>query len=305
MAYPQAAGTPSMSGGYIPTLYALQLLVEFYKATVFGEIANREYEGTISKHGDKVKIRTLPDITVHDFVNGQDLETDNPEGGLVELLIDKGKYFNMGINLVDQRQSDIDFIEKWAVHASEQVKIEIDKDILADIYSDVHASNKGATAGIDSGSYNLGTTGTPIQLTKTNILEVLVDCGSVLDEQNVPETDRWFVIPTWAAGLIKKSDLKEVSMSGDSETPIRNGRLGKIDRFTLYTSNQVAKTTDGSDTVSNFIFGQKSALTFASQITEKEILPNPKTFGKLMRSLQVFGYEVIKPEAMGTLYAYK
>jgi hypothetical protein len=32
------------------------------------------------------------------------------------------------------------------------------------------------------------------------------------------------------------------------------------------------------------------------------MIPNPDDFGKLMRGLQVYGYEVIKPESMGMLY---
>lgn len=43
--YPVAAGHPDLSGTMIPTLYAMKLLVEFYKATVFGAIANTDYEG--------------------------------------------------------------------------------------------------------------------------------------------------------------------------------------------------------------------------------------------------------------------
>jgi hypothetical protein len=50
--------------------------------------------------------------------------------------------------------------------------------------------------------------------------------------------------------------------------------------------------------------GHKSALTFASQLVKNEILPNPHDFGQLMRGLQVFGYEVIKPVSMLDLYCY-
>ena len=42
--FPLAANVPSL-GSYIPTLYAKELLVEFYKATVLAAIANTNYEG--------------------------------------------------------------------------------------------------------------------------------------------------------------------------------------------------------------------------------------------------------------------
>ena len=90
--YPIAAGVPSMSGNYVPTLFAAKMLVKFYAATVFGAIANTDYEGEITEKGDKVEIRTVPDITIRDHVDGQDLTYENPSPGKVTLLIDKGKY---------------------------------------------------------------------------------------------------------------------------------------------------------------------------------------------------------------------
>jgi len=303
--YPVASGHPDLSGTYIPTLYAMKLLVEFYKATVFGEIANTDYEGEIKQHGDKVTVRMLPSITVRDYVKGQGLNYESPEPATVELLIDQGKYWAISINKVDEVQADIDFVDKWAVHASEQVKIEIDSDILGDIYDDNHASNGGATAGLESSSINLGASGSPLSVTKSNVLDVLVDCGTVLDEQNVPETGRWCVIPPWMAGSIKKSDLKDCSMTGDGESVLRNGRLGRIDRFTLYSSNNLHTATDGTDSVTDCIFGHPTALTFASQMTEKEVIPNPDDFGRLLRALQVYGFKVVKSEALGRLYATK
>jgi hypothetical protein len=69
------------------------------------------------------------------------------------------------------------------------------------------------------------------------VLNYIVDMGTVLDERNIPETGRWLVIPPWAAGMIKKSDLRNASISGDGSSLLRNGRLGMIDRFTLYASN--------------------------------------------------------------------
>lgn len=49
MSVPAAAGYPvggsAGASKYTPQIYAKKLLVKFYKKTVFGEIANRDYEG--------------------------------------------------------------------------------------------------------------------------------------------------------------------------------------------------------------------------------------------------------------------
>lgn len=274
---------------------------------MFAAISNTDYEGEIKKYGDKVIIRTVPDITIRDYTIGNDLTYERPVGDTVELLIDKGKYFAFVINNVEQKQADIAYVDKWAEDASEQMKITIDSGILADIPADADSDNTGITAGAISGGVNLGVAttdgSTAISLSKSTIIDKIMECGQVLDEQNVPETGRWFCLPAWACTRIKISELKDASLSGDGKSMLRNGRIGALDRFELFSTNNIAPVTETSAKCYSLIFGHKSALTFASQLTENELIPNPSDFGKLMRGLQVYGYEVIHPESMGVLYA--
>ena len=237
-------------------------------------------------------------------MKGQALKTERPESPSVELLIDKGEYFSFTLDDIDKKQSDLTLMNKWSEDASEQMKIVIDTNILGDVYADAHAQNKGLTAGRKSASFNLGVTGTPLTVTKTNILDTIVDCGTVLDEQNVPEQGRFMVFPAWMCGLLKKSDLKDASLTGDGASVLRNGRIGMIDRFTIYLSNNVDTVTD-TVTCYNTIFGHKSAITFASQLTEMETLRAESTFGDIVRGLQVYGYKTLKTEALGHLYVRK
>lgn len=293
---------------FIPEIWSTKLVTKFYESTVLAAIANTDYEGEITKDGDKVIIRTTPDISVNDYNKGMDLVYETPESPSVELLIDHGKYFAASLDDVDKVQSDLPLMDKWSTDAAEQMKIAIDRDVLGSIFADVDAANTGAAAGKVSGSYNLGATGAPVSLDKTNVIDYLVDLSSVLTEQDVPTTDRWVVIPDWMSNLIKKSDLKDASMTGDGKSILRNGRIGMIDNFTIYVSNLLAYTNEGSAPVkkaAHVIAGHKSALTFASQMTEMESLRNPSRFGDLMRGLQVYGYELIKPEAAAHLYAVK
>jgi len=310
MSFPLAAGfrdIASTSMRYVPAIYSAKLLMKFYDNTVFAAIANTEYEGEIKEQGDTVYIRTTPDITVRTYNKGQTLVHETPSSTPVTLSIDHGRYWAFVTDKVDDKQTDIKkYTDKWTADAAEQLKINIDTHILGDVYSDASAYNYGATAGKKTGDIDLGTDGgTAISLTKSTVLEYIVDCGIVLDEQSVPESGRWMVIPPWMAGLIKKGDLKDASLAGDGTSIMRNGRLGMIDRFTLYVSNLLTETADGSakDTT-HILFGHPSAITFASQLTENESLPNPFGFGRLFRGLQIFGFKVVKPEALGVLYAH-
>ena len=82
----------------------------------------------------------------------------------------------------------------------------------------------------------------------------------------------------------------------------RNGRIGIIDNFEIFVSNNLSSATETAVVCWNIPFGHKSALTFASQLVKSEMIDNQNDFGKLMRGLQVFGYETIKKDAMGLLY---
>lgn len=300
MSLPIAANTPSYSDSpsgvrtFIPEIWSGKLIEKFYDATVLAAISNTDYEGEIKKFGDKVKIRTSPTAVIGDYTRGSPINYDKPDGTVIDLEINRGKYYAAEIDDVSAHQQDIKVMDAWATDASEQMKIAIDTDVLGAIYTQVAAANKGAAAGRISGNINLGVAGTPLAITKANVLDIIVDAGTVLDEQNIPESGRYLVIPAWMAGMIKKSDLKDASLAGDSTSIMRNGRIGMIDRFTLYSSNLLANT-DGEFHV---IGGHKNGLTFASQMTEMETLRLEGYFASAVRGLQVYGYKVIDPTAI-------
>ena len=305
----RAAGYPdlssSSSSGFIPEIWSGKMVEKLYPSTVFGDIANTDYEGEIKQQGDTVNIRTTPSITIRDYEIGGGLQKEKPTSDKVQLQIDQGKYFNFEINDVDAYQSDIKLMDDWSNDAGEQMAIEVDRTILSTVYADVSATNAGANAGAQSGSYNLGETGAPVLLDKSNIIDFIVDTGSVLFEENVPMSNRWIVLPVWACNLIKKSELKDASMSGDGTSMLRNGRIGIIDNYTVYCSNNLSTVTDSSKQVTNMIFGHKKALTFAAQMTKMETLKNPDDFGDLVRGLNIFGSKVIDDKAMGHGYIAK
>lgn len=318
--YGAGSGTEAYAGVFIPQIWSGKLQVKFYQSTVLSAITNNDWEGEIKDQGDKVEIRTIPSITISNYSKGQALTSQVPTGGVVELLIDKGKYFQVVVDDVDDVQSDLRLMDIFTNDAAQQMKISIDTDVLAGVKNTAAAANQGAAAGALSANINLGdgnATGglTGAKLSKDNIVDKLVEMGQVLDEQNVPEVGRWMVIPAWMAALIKQSDLKDASITGDSASPLRNGRLGTVDRFTLYVSNLLPTATGatrasgdaGSGTVKGtYVYaGTNDAITFASQVTKVESLRSQTTFGNLVRGLNVYGYKVIKPEALveGFFYA--
>jgi len=312
MSFPVSGGYPQYSyngdpagSAFIPEIWSGKLQVKFYKSTVLGEITNNDWEGEIKNQGDTVHIRSIPTITISSYSKGMNLSNQVPESTPLELTIDYGKYFSVIVDDVDAVQADVKLMDIFTNDAGEQMKIAIDNDVLNNVAADASPDNQGATAGAISGDINLGTTGASIALDKNNILDNILKCGQVLDEQNVPEDGRWMVIPAWMSAMLKTSDLRQAYLTGDAESPLRNGKIGMIDRFTLYVSNNLDVVSDGGTNCWHVLSGTRDAISFASQITNVETLRAQTTFGNIVRGLNVYGFKVVKPEALVDLYVSK
>lgn len=354
--------SPAYSGVFIPIIWSGKFVEKFYDATVLGAIASTDYEGEIRNFGDTVNIRTHPTITINAYQANQALTVQRPSSPLVTLSINQGAYFNLVLDDVMEIQADVDLLSNWADNASEQMKVYVDTSVLTvdSLGNNVSLSNLGQSAGRLSQSINLGysvntlvasaTPGVPLflgsvagsagndgaQVTHARkIIDFIIDAGLVLDEQRVPETGRWIVLPAWAAAMIKRSAFQQAYLTGDAVSIARNGRLGMIDRFTVYVSNllPIGNTTNTAATGTAYpelasasnggglgvanasgtawasgtkypeyavYFGHALGLTFASQMTKVETLRSESTFGTLMRGLQVWGFQVINPTLVGT-----
>lgn len=300
---PRNTGVPDYTNSgtvnFDPVLYSGKLVEKFYKATVFGEIASTDYEGEITGYGTQVIIRTIPDITVSAYVIGAGLTAQYPTSNSVTLTIGQAKSFAVALSTVDSRQSDLDLADVFANDGSIQLKIAADADMLGVIPTEVAAANSGNTAGADSANIPLGTSASPVAITSSNVVNFIVGMGTVLDEQNVSDEGRWLVASPAFIGLIKQSNLQIASLAGDGVSIVRNGKVGEIDRFTIYQSRNLLKQTTPS--VAQFLmFGHSAGLTFASQIVECQMIDNPNDFGYIIRGLMVYGYQVIQPSYVGT-----
>lgn len=314
--------SPSYSGTFIPTIWSAKMNAKFYAASTFADVCNTNWQGEISGQGDKVIISTPPTITVSNYTAGSTLSYQAPTPDTQELAIDKGKYFAFQINDVLAYQAQPELIDVFSADAAQQMRVAIDSNSWYNTFTGGSSSNKGATAGAKSASYNLGTDLAPVTLTASNVLQKILEMASVLDEQNTPESDRWLVIDPLTRALLMQSNLAQAQFMGDATSPVRNGLIGMIDRFKVYVTNQMPRAIAGSNTPwlsgdgsensitstsglkrRAIVAGHKSALTFASQITKMETIRNPNDFGDYIRSLNVYGFKVVKPESLALLIA--
>jgi hypothetical protein len=322
MVYPVQAPfntNPAYSGSFIPTLWAGKLLAKFYQNTMMTEIFNTDYEGQLKNQGDTIRIRTAPSISISDYVVGQNLQYEVPVPIFQDMQINKGKYFGVQVSDVLAYQSDMNLMNMFTEDAAKQLKIAIENEVFFNnfVSEGPDNANEGGTAGKISAAYNLGTDIAPVdQATPENVLKAILRMASVLDEQNVPEDGRWLVLTPFDRHLLMQSNIAQAYFSGDDKSTIRTGKIGMLDRFTVYVSNLLPRGAAGkalvpglSDpasgaAVSNakarrlMIAGTKHAGSFAMTVNKTEPLRNQSDFGDIVRGLAIYGRKVVKPEAL-------
>ena len=302
---PMMGGYAGMSGNYIPALYSGTLLVKYYKATVLTAIASTEHQDEITKMGDEVNIRMVPTIKTFKYKIGDGYQFAPVKTEKVVLKIDQGTGYTYPVNTVEVNQSDIPFIEKWAEEAAQQVKIDVDREVLSNIPNEVSAETSGTNSGAITGNINLGVTGAAVPISKDTSIANALLCSQALGEANVPDTNRWIVVPEWFKTKLLASDIADAGFAGDGQpSKVLNGRIGVIaGDLTLYTSNNILPLLDSGTKCYQIVFGHTGAHSFAAQFTEHEMYKNPSDFGWMVAGLQVWGHKVLKGEGVGVLYA--
>lgn len=316
---------PAYSGSFIPTLWSSKLNAKFYTASTFASVCNTNWEGEISGIGDKVVIQNIPDIAISTYVPGAGLQYQVPTPSTIELQIDQGKYYAFQVNDLLSLQSQPKLMDMFSNDAGMQMKVAIDSECFFATFTGAATANQGATAGNKSASYNLGTVAAPVQFnaSSTSAVDILTRLSSVLDEQNIPETERFLIIDPVSRQQLMNSNLQQAYLTGDSQSIVRNGKIGQIDRFEVYVSNNLPRGASGGTTWTSgdgsqtkaagathaqknrvIIAGHKSAITFASQFTKTETVRNPSDFGDFVRGVNVYGRKVVKDSALAVAIVY-
>lgn len=319
MAAGALATTSSYSGQFIPELWSKKLNAKFYANTMLTEIMNTSWEGELKNQGDTVHIRTAPSITINDYQAGQTLVKEVPEPIMLDMQIDKGKYFAVQTNDVLAQQADMDLMNMFTDDAAKQLKIACENEVFYNCFitEGAAAANTGTAAGAISGSYNMGADADASNIALTDTLNTILEMAAILDEQNVPEDGRFLVITPSVRNALMSSNIAQAYFSGDSSSIVRTGKIGMLDRFTVYVSNLLPRAeagfgwndglgtlTPGADAGTGkrqlIVAGTKAACAYAGTISKTEPLRNQDDFGDIVRGLHVYGRKVVKPEALVT-----
>ena len=252
---------------------------------------NTDYEGEIRNFGDTVQVRTFGNITIQDYERGNPLAPENLVPVKESLVVNTAKYFAFDVDDLDQTQNDISAIQGYTRRAAVGMSNAIDA-YLFSFYSSALTANQVSSVTITS---NTATTA---------VYELLVDAGKLLDQQNVPQTDRWIVLSPYAKAVLMKSTsyLIRASAMGDQVVTTsrlgatavqasQTGYVGQAAGFDVWCSNALPS---GSGTAKYCLWGQGKPISYAAQIPSGtvEAIRLETTFGTRVRGLLLHGGKV-------------
>lgn len=278
---------------FIPTVWAARLLTALEKALVYGQtnVCNRDYEGEIRDAGNTVKIASVGDVTVDDYVKDTDIgEPEVLTDSAQTLAIDQQKYFHFFVDSVDRAQQNVNVMEEAMRRSAWGLRDIADAYLASLMDTAVPTGNK------------IGSVTTPKVPTKDDAYEYLVDLGVLLDEANVPLDGRFCVVPAWFHGLLLKDDRFINAGTLRSDRTLANGAVGEAAGFSILKSNSVPNTTA---TKYKILAGHSMATSYAEQIVDLQTYKPEKRFGDAVKGLHVYGAKVVRPTALACLIANK
>lgn len=271
---------------FIPELWAARLLQNLNKEMVYANLLNRDYEGEIKQMGDTVHINSIGKVTTKTYTRNSDI--DAPEELSTtdqELKIDQGNYFNMAVDDVDKIQAAGDLMDEAMKEAAYSLSDTAEQYIAGLLKVGKAAEAYNATVGDDT---------TPVQVTKDNAYEILVNLKTALDKQNVPKQGRWVVLPPEYEGFMLL-DPRFAYNTGKSESRLESGAVARAAGFEIYLSNNVPNESDKKYKV---IASYSGAATYAEQVLKTEAYRPEKRFADAVKGLHVFGAKVTREKAI-------
>ena len=317
MAFGTAAGYGNLpSGNFTPQIFSQKVLKFFRRASVAEDITNTDYTGEIENFGDTVNIIKEPTITVSSYTRGSVVNTQNLADDQITLTVDQANAFAFKIDDIEERQSHINFEALATSSGAFSLKRKYDANVLQAISDGAGiagADDASLSGGLTTTNTSLGTASSPINVEADDAgINLMLLMARVLDDQSVPEENRWFVAPPifYEKMFQAGNKIAEVQVTGDASSNLRNGLAtpGTLAGFSCYKSTALNSTagtdqvtlsgvaTDASENV--ILAGHISSTATASHIAKTEVVRSTESFSDVVRGLHVFGRKVLRPEAL-------
>jgi hypothetical protein len=269
-----------------PEVWNANLLVTLEKSLVYAApgVVNRDYEGDIANYGDTVHITSLVEPTIGNYTPHVDITIEDVDDVDSVLTIDQAKYFAFEVDDVEKRQA-----YNGGRVLTEQARKAAYK--LRDV-ADQYVAGLMA-AGISGGNLLAEQT----LASPSDAYDTLVDLGTILDEDNVPDGGRWAIVTPAFYGLLLKDDRFVATGDAQAAATRTNGTVGEAAGFSIRKSNN-APNGPGAGAGKLVIAGYNGAVTYAEQINKTEATRKEKGFADIVKGLHLYGSKVVRPEGL-------
>ena len=280
-----------------PEIFSKKVQVTFRKSSVCEAICNTDYFGEIASYGDTVNIIKEPQITVYDYGRGDTLTNSPLTDQELVLTVDQAKSFQFTIDDLETRFSHVNWQQLASDNAAYKLKDAYDINVLA------------AMAAASATANTYGSTAAPLDTGhasgELDPLDVLARMARLLDDDNVPEENRWVVAEPAFYEELAQTSSKLMSVDyNQGDGGLRNGLVatGKLRGFQMYKSNNMPTWTGTgsfSGTSGKFVIaGHMSSVAAAQALTKVETVRSTTTFADIVRGLSVWGRKVLRPEGL-------
>lgn len=260
---------------FIPSVWSARIQQGLEKKYVLGNIVNRNYEGDIAGYGDQVRINSIGDIAVADYVKNSTVISPQELDSTQQLLdIDQAKYYAFYVDDVDAAQTKPKVMDEAMRKASNSLADTADQFIAAFV----------ADAGLEV---------TAAAQDKTTVLATFAEVSQKLTDANVGREGRFIVVPAWFEMLMVQAGIE---LDTSNSTVLADGFIGRFMGFNVWVSNNLVTDTE-TGTVSA-IAGTTEAITFAEQIVKTEAYRPESSFSDAVKGLHVYGGKVVEPNAL-------
>jgi len=277
---------------FIPTIWSAKLFVRLRKALVAASVVNNDYEGEITAFGDRVKINELGPVTISDYAKYGTLTWQELTSAQKELIIDQAKTFSFKVDDIDKVQQNPKLMNAAMDEAAYGIADENDQYVLS-LYP---------YAGITN-TTNMGSSGSPISVSSGNIIATLSYAGRYMSENDVPEANRFAIIPPWVHQKLLLSEVGGISATAVPKTfdsgALTSGYVGDALGFKLLVSNNVQSSASN---VSAIMCLNRTAISYAGQIAQVKAVDLQDSFGQGIKGLYVYGAKVVRPSALAVLH---
>lgn len=308
MAFPQAPGNQNLpNGNFSPVIYSKKAQIAFRKKAVVKAITNTEYQGEISDYGDSVKIIKEPEIAISSYARGGSVPLTPLDDEEIVMLVDKANAFRFQVDDIEKKHAHHNWSSLASDRAAYKLADEMDREVLEYITTQVNTASPDHLIGSTSTPAFVDVTSGSADFTPLGILNRM---KRLLDEQDVPAENRWFVGDPVFFEKLNDENSKLLDNDYASGNILRNGMVaeGVVRGFQLFQSNNLLQAGNGpagtADTDYGWILaGHTSAVSTAENLVKTEQYRPDDSFADGVKGLHVYGRKVLRKEALiGAVY---